>query len=111
MNYTDQSVTIQVPRRVDAYTAHFLMADLNEKIQKGFTIVLDMTHTQHVEMDSVHVFTLGAVKSRERKARLTLRGVQPQISTVLRTTGILDLFRRKPTTKAPQRTLVKGLSR
>ena len=97
MNYTDKSVTIRVPKRVDLYTAHFLMADLNKKIQKGSTIVLDMTHTQHVEIESVHVFTLGLIKSRERKARLALQGVQPQISTVLKTAGILDLFRRKPT--------------
>ena len=108
MNYTDRSVTIRLPRRIDGYTAHFLMADLNEKIQKGSTIVLDMTHTQHVEMDSVHVFRLGLVKSRERKARLTLRGVQPQISKALKTAGVLDLFRRKPTEQTRQRTPVKA---
>ena len=97
VNNTDRPVTIRVPKRVDVYTAHFLMADLNKKIQKGATIVLDMIHTQHVDLDSVHVFSLGLIKSRERKARLTLRGVQPQIRTILKTSGILGQFRRKPT--------------
>ena len=95
MNYTDKPVTIRVPKRVDVYTAQFLMADLNKKIQKGATIVLDMTHTHHVELDSVNVFTIGLLKSRERKARLTLRGVQPQIRSILKIAGILGQFRRK----------------
>ncbi|MDJ0707384.1 MAG: STAS domain-containing protein [Leptolyngbyaceae cyanobacterium MO_188.B28] len=95
MNYTETSVTIRVPKRVDVYTAQFLMADLNKKIQKGKTIVLDMTNTHHVEMDSVNVFTIGLLKSRERKAKLALRGVQPQISAVLRLAGVLGQFRRK----------------
>ena len=95
MNYTDQSVTIRVPKRVDVYTAQFLMADLNKKIQRGKTIVLDMTHTNHVAMDSINVFTIGLLKSRERKAKLTLRGVQPQIRTILRLAGIMGQFRRK----------------
>ena len=95
VNYTDKSVTIRVPKRVDVYTAQFLMADLNKKIQKGTNIVLDMTHTHHVDLDSVNVFTIGLLKSRERKARLTLRGVQPQIRSILKIAGILGQFRRK----------------
>ena len=97
MNYTDKSVTIRVPKRVDTYTAHFMMEDLNQRIQKGAAIVLDMTHTQHVEIDSVHVFALSLLKSRECKAKLSLRGVQPQITRVLKNAGILELFRRKTT--------------
>ncbi|MDJ0707437.1 MAG: STAS domain-containing protein [Leptolyngbyaceae cyanobacterium MO_188.B28] len=97
MNTPTSAVTIRVPKRVDVYTAHFLMEDLDKKIQKGSTIILDMTQTQHVDLDSVHVFTLGLNKSRERKARLTLRGVQPQIRTVLKLSGILGQFRRKST--------------
>ncbi|MCG8363088.1 MAG: STAS domain-containing protein [Pseudanabaenales cyanobacterium] len=97
MNYTDQPVTIRVPKRVDVYTAQFLMADLNQKIRKGTTVVLDMTHTHHVDMDSINVFTIGLLQSRKRKARLTLRGVQPQIRSILRIAGILGQFRRKST--------------
>ena len=97
MNYTDKSVTIRVPKRVDVYTSQFLMADLNKKIQKGTTIVLDMTHTYHVDVDSINVFTLGLIKSRQCQAQLTLRGVQPQIRTILKTVGVLGQFRRKST--------------
>ena len=97
MKYTDKAVTIRVPKRVDVYTSQFLMADLNKKIQKGTTIVLDMSHTYHVELDSINVFTLGLIKSRQRQARLTLRGVQPQIRTILKIAGILGQFRRKST--------------
>ena len=55
-----------------------------------------MSRTHYVDLESVKVFTLGLIKSRERQARLTLRGVQPQITTVLKASGVLDQFRRKP---------------
>jgi anti-anti-sigma regulatory factor len=36
-------VTVRVPKRVDAWTAPFLAKDLEEKIQEGISIVLDLT--------------------------------------------------------------------
>jgi anti-anti-sigma factor len=88
-------VTVRVPKRVDAWTAPFLAKDLEEKIQEGISIVLDLTQTQFIEPGSANVLLEGLIKSRARRARMTLRGVSPQVKVVLEMAGVLKHFRRK----------------
>jgi anti-anti-sigma factor len=88
-------VTVRVPKRVDVWTAPSLAKDLEEKIQEGIAIVLDLTQTQFIEPASANVLLEGLVKSRARHARMTLRGVNPQVKVVLEMAGVLKHFRRK----------------
>jgi anti-anti-sigma factor len=88
-------VTVRVPKRVDVWTAPSLAKDLEEKIQEGIAIVLDLTQTQFIEPASANVLLEGLIKSRARHARMTLRGVNPQVKVVLEMAGVLKHFRRK----------------
>ncbi|NJN57550.1 MAG: STAS domain-containing protein [Leptolyngbyaceae cyanobacterium SL_5_9] len=88
-------VTVRVPKRVDVWTAPSLAKDLEEKIQEGIAIVLDLTQTQFIEPASANVLLEGLIKSRARNARMTLRGVNPQVKVVLEMAGVLKHFRRK----------------
>ena len=95
MSSTYALVTVRVPKRVDEWTAPFLAKDLEEKIQEGIAIVLDLTQTQFIEPSSANVLLEGLIKSRARHARMTLRGVQPQVKVVLELAGVLKYFHRK----------------
>jgi anti-anti-sigma factor len=95
MSSTYALVTVRVPKRVDAWTAPFLAEDLEEKIQSGIAIVLDLTQTQFIEPSSANVLLEGLMKSRVRQARMSLRGVKPQVKVVLEMAGVLQHFRRK----------------
>jgi anti-anti-sigma factor len=95
MNTTSASITVYAPKRIDLCTAPFLEKDLDAKIQEGVSLVLDLTQTQFLDPKNADILMQGLIKSKERHARLMLRGVQPQVKVVLEMAGVMRHFRRK----------------
>ncbi len=90
-----ESITVRAPKRLDLLTAPFLSQDLEEKICEGQSVVLDLTQTQFIDPAIANVFLEGLIKSRQRSARFSLRGVSPQARLVLEMSGVLQHFQRK----------------
>lgn len=95
MYSTANTVVVYAPQRLDLCTAPFLAQDLEAKIREDVAVVLDFTKTQFVDPASTNVLVDGFIKSRQRHARLSFRGVKPQVKVVLEMSGILKHFRRK----------------
>ncbi|HEY9620300.1 MAG TPA: STAS domain-containing protein [Crinalium sp.] len=95
MTATSETITVYAPKRLDSLTAPFLERDLEDKIQAGRLVVLDLTQTNFIDPSSADVLMKGLIKSKQRRARLSLKGVNPQVKLVLELAGILQHFRRK----------------
>lgn len=96
MDLTDQPRTIVfAPNRLDFFTAPFLAKDLDAKLREGAVVVLDFSKTQSIEPSVTDVLINSFVKSRQRQARLSFKGVKPQVKVVLEMAGILKHFRPK----------------
>jgi anti-anti-sigma factor len=93
MNANCARVVVFAPSRLDFLTAPFLAQDLEAKIQEGASIVLDFTKTQSIDPAVTDVLIDGFIKSKQRQARLSLKGVKPQVKLVLEMAGILQHFR------------------
>jgi anti-anti-sigma factor len=95
MTATSETITVYAPKRLDGFTSPFLERDLDEKIQPGAMVVLDLTQTNFIDPPSANVLMQGLIKSKQRRARLSLRGVNSQVKLVLELAGVLQHFRRK----------------
>jgi anti-anti-sigma factor len=95
MTATSSTVTVYAPKRIDGFTAPFLEKDLDGKIRTGTMVILDLTQTNFIDPPSADVLMQGLIKSKQRRARFSLRGVNPQVKLVLEMAGVLQHFRRK----------------
>jgi anti-anti-sigma factor len=95
MNGTSEVITVYAPKRIDCCTAPFLAQDLDEKLQPGVSLVIDLGQTQFIDPPSVDILMQGILKARQRRARLSLQKVTPQVKVVLEMAGVLQFFRRK----------------
>lgn len=89
------ALIVHAPKRIDFCTAPFLAEDLEVKIQEGNAIVLDLTQTQFLDPEGTNVVLQGLLKSKQRHARFSLRGVKPQVKVILELAGVLQYFRQK----------------
>jgi anti-anti-sigma regulatory factor len=94
LDSTYELVIIRAPRRIDTFTIPPLTQDFEAKISEGGAIVLDLSHTKSVEPDSADVILQGLMLAKQRQAQFSLRGVSPQVKTVLEMAGILRFFRK-----------------
>jgi anti-anti-sigma factor len=92
---TTVPVIIRAPKRIDCCTAVFLAQDLEVKIQSGIKVVLDLGATQFLDPEGTKVILEGLMKSRQRSAKFSLQGVNPQVKVILEIAGILQHFKRK----------------
>ncbi|MBD2462938.1 STAS domain-containing protein [Oscillatoria sp. FACHB-1407] len=95
MNGTPEVITVYAPRRIDCCTAPFLAKDLDEKLQAGVSLILDLGQTRFIDPPSADVLIQGILKAKQRRARLSLQRVAPQVKVVLEMAGVLQFFRRK----------------
>lgn len=90
-----KSITVRAPKRLDLLTAPSLAHDLEQKICEGQAVILDLTQTKFIDPAIANVFLEGLIKSKQRSARFSLRGVSPQARLVLEMSGVLQHFQRK----------------
>ncbi|NET39798.1 MAG: hypothetical protein F6K19_48885 [Cyanothece sp. SIO1E1] len=90
------SVTICLPKCLDSYTSPYLMEDIDQKMQAGGTLILDMRQTRSISPESTYVIGETLLKSYRKQTKLKLRGVCPQVEVALKLTGILQHFRSRP---------------
>ncbi len=86
-----------VPNRLDLFTAPFLAQDLDIKIQTDALVILDFSQTQSIDPAVTDVLAEAFIKAKQRRGRLFLKGVNPQVKFVLEIAGILKHFRSKST--------------
>jgi anti-anti-sigma factor len=91
---TLETIIVRAPKRLDMLTAPHLANDLANKIREGCRIILDLGHTQYLDTSSAEVILQGLAVAKQRKARLGLRNVNAQVSTVLELAGVLQYFRK-----------------
>lgn len=93
-------ITICAPKRLDTFTAPCLYEDLVEKICKGAYIVLDLSQTQFVDPVGADVIKEGLLRCKQHRAHLSLRGVKPQVKSVLHAGGVLQYFKQQARKKS-----------
>ena len=88
-------ILIRAPKRLDAFTAPFLYEDLEGKIRKSISLVLDLSQTKFIDPVGADAIKEGLMRCKQHHVRLTLKGVKPQIKLTLKQMGILQHSRQK----------------
>lgn len=94
LNSTYELIVIRTPKRIDSFTALPLFQDLEQRIPEHGAVVLDLSHTQVITPESADVILKALMLAKQRQCQLSLRGVKPQVSTVLEMSGVLKFFRK-----------------
>lgn len=96
LDSTYELFTVRAPKRLDTLVCPALAIDLREKIQPGRGVVLDLSQTQFIELESAELILQGLLLAKRCNAHFSLRGVNSQVQQILETAGVLQHFRRKP---------------
>lgn|GEM_PF-5408296 len=92
---TADAVTVRIPKRVDYAIAPHIIDDLDKKMDKGDTVVLDFSQTRFIKPEMADIFLDAVVKAKQRNVRLALQGVKPDVKVILELGGVLEYFRRR----------------
>ena len=95
MTLTAAVVTVKIPKRVDHAIAPHLVADLDKKICQRSSVVLDFSQTRSIVPEMTDIFLQAVIAAKQRKARLSLQGIKPNLKVILELGGVLEHFRRR----------------
>ncbi|MBX2864930.1 MAG: STAS domain-containing protein [Leptolyngbyaceae cyanobacterium MAG.088] len=80
---------IRLPGRVDSFIAPFFKKDLQQKIQPGVVLVIDMAKTKFFEPEAASVLWEGVLESNRAGAKIVAKGINEQVKIVLERSGLL----------------------
>jgi len=71
--------------------------DLSKNIQKNQNIVIDLSNTQFIDSSGIGVLVQIHQDALHRNCEVVLQQVQPSVIKILEISGLMDIFRLRPT--------------